>query len=124
MANGYNRVIIHGTLGKDIELRTAGETSVTDLRVAVTEKRKIKGEWQEETLWVDVVVWGKLAEGVAKVGQKGSGVLAEGRIERREWEKDGVKRESWRIVADNVRITSKWKGAGERAAGGEDDVPF
>ena len=61
MAEGMNKVILLGNVGKDPELRTTqGGTAVLKFGLACNERRKGKdGEWGDHVEWVNVVVWGK-----------------------------------------------------------------
>ena len=56
----YNRVILMGNMTRDVELKyTAGGTPVTDIGLAVNDRRKnAQGEWIDETTFVDVTLWG------------------------------------------------------------------
>ena len=77
----YNRVILVGNLTRDIELRyTGGGTAVTDIGLAVNDRRKTAtGEWIDETTFVDVTLWGRTAEVASEYLGKGSPILVEGR---------------------------------------------
>lgn len=101
-----NRVLIMGNLTKDPEMRELkGGTTVGDLRLAVKEQFKSKtGEKREEVCYVDVVVWGQLAERCKEYLHKGSPVFVDGRLQYDSWEKDGQKRSMLRIRADNVQF--------------------
>ena len=116
-----NRVMIIGNLGADPELRQTGSgTAVCELRIAINESwfDKASNERKERTEWVRCIVWGKSGENCAKYLSKGSKVFVEGRIQTREWEKDGVKRYTTEIIANSVQFLST-KGAG----GGGDRAP-
>ena len=81
-----NRVQLIGNLGKDPELRMAGETAVITLPLATSET--YKGEKQTE--WHNVVFWGKTAEVVNKYLKKGNQIYVEGRLKTRKWtDKEG-----------------------------------
>ena len=60
----FNRVILLGNITRDIEIRwTSGGTAVTEVGLAVNDRRKNQaGEWVEETTFVDVTLWGRTAE--------------------------------------------------------------
>ena len=95
-----NKMMIIGNLGADPELRyTPGGKAVTNLRVAVNDRhRGPDGEWQEETQWFRVEVWGEAAERAAERFRKGNKVYAEGQLRVREYEgNDGQKRSSVEI---------------------------
>lgn len=90
-----NNYSITGRLGRDPEKRTFGSgDSVVNLNVAVSEQWRSKdsGEKQERTLWLNVTIQnqglGKIAETYLK---KGSRVALSGKLQSREYEKDGQK---------------------------------
>ncbi|MGM0491294.1 MAG: single-stranded DNA-binding protein, partial [Planctomycetota bacterium] len=90
MAN-FNRVILLGNLTRDVELRyTPRQTAVTDIGLAVNDRRKsADGEWVEEATFVDVTLWGRTAEIASQYLGKGSPILVEGRLKLDTWETDG-----------------------------------
>lgn len=103
---GVNKVIIVGSLGNDPEVRAnqSGST-VCNFNVATNEEwRDKQGEKQSKTEWHRIVVWGKLAEICGQYLTKGSQVYLEGKIQTRQWEKDGVKQYTTEIVASEMQI--------------------
>jgi single-strand DNA-binding protein len=120
-----NKVIIIGNLGRDPETRYMPDGgAITNISVATTEQWKDKnGEKQEKTEWHRVAFFGKLAEIAGEYLKKGSQVYVEGRLQTREWEKDGVKRYTTEIVANQMQMLGSRQGMGgaapERDAGGE-----
>lgn len=97
-----NHATIMGRLVRDPELRHAGETPVCSFRIACDRDFKSKGG-ERETDFVDVVVWRKQAENVAKYFTKGRMAVVDGRLQIRPWtDKEGVKRYNSEIVADHV----------------------
>ncbi len=134
-----NKAIIIGNLGRDPELRyTNSGMAVANFTVATSERfgGKDGGEKKERTEWHRIVVWGAQAESCSKYLSKGRKVAVDGRIQSREWEdKDGNKRTTTEIVAQNVEfLSSKGEGQGrvEGSARGtwnkpavdEGDIPF
>jgi single-strand DNA-binding protein len=119
-----NKVILVGRLGRDPETRyTGGGQAVANFSVATDESYKDKnGERQKRTEWHKIVVWGKQAEIAQQYLKKGSLVFIEGRIQSREWQdKEGQKRTSFEIVANNFRMLggrSDGAAAGASAGGG------
>lgn len=109
-----NRAMIIGNLGKDPDLRfTAGGQAVCNFSVATSENYTDRdGQKQERTEWHSVVVWGKQAETCKKYLGKGRKVYVEGRIQTREWEKDGQKHYRTEIVAQDVRFLDKGRDQG------------
>lgn len=112
----FNKVILMGNLTRDPEVRyTQGGTAVSEIGLAVNDKRKdAKGEWIEETTFVDVTLWGRTAEIAGEYLGKGSSVLVEGRLKLDSWEKDGQKRSKLRVVAENMRMLGGKGGGGGR----------
>jgi single-strand DNA-binding protein len=102
-----NKVILVGRLGRDPETRfTSGGQAVANFSLATDESYKDRnGERQKRTEWHKIVVWGKQAEIAQQYLKKGSLVFVEGRIQSREWQdKEGQKRTSFEIVANNFRM--------------------
>lgn len=98
-----------GTIGRDPELRyTAGGRAVTNFSIACSRRFQKDNEWQEVTTWFNVTCWADLAEHVAQSLAKGNRVIVTGRIEIREYEKDGAKRTSVDIVADEIGPSLRW----------------
>ena len=117
-----NHVTIMGRLTKDPELRTAGDTPVCSFRIACDRDFKNK-DGEKEADFVDVVVWRKLAENVAKYFTKGRMAVVDGRLQIRPWtDKDGEKRYSTEIVADHVYFGDS-KRTSEGGSSNEPPVP-
>ena len=98
-----NKVILMGRLTRDPELRrTPSGTAVTSFAIAVD--RDFKGQnGEKETDFIDIVCWKGTAEFVSKYFSKGRMAVAEGRLQIRDWtDKDGNKRRTAEVVADNV----------------------
>jgi single-strand DNA-binding protein len=113
--SNINRVIITGNLTRDPEVRAAGETSVTGLRIACNTRRRNgqTGNWEEQPNYFDVSVWGAQGENCAKYLKKGRGVAIDGRLRWREWtDKEGQKRQSVDIIADTVQFLGGRDDAG------------
>jgi single-strand DNA-binding protein len=119
MAANINRVVLVGNLTKDPELRhTPGGTPVCSLRIAVNSRRRDEsGQWTDKPNYFSISVFGNQAESCAQYLSKGRPVAVDGRLEWREWEKDGVKREAVEVVADSVQFLGS-RGDGDGAGGG------
>jgi len=103
MARGVNKVIIVGTCGQDPEVRyLPNGNAVTNLSLATSEQwtDKQTGQKVEKTEWHRVSMFGKIAEIAGEYLRKGSQVYIEGKLQTREWEKDGIKRYTTEIVVD------------------------
>lgn len=122
-----NRVIIQGRLCSDIELRrTNNGTAVASATLAVDRDFKSQ-DGSRETDFISVVAWRSTAEFAAKYFTKGRIAIVEGRLQIRDWQdKDGNKRRSAEVVADNVYFGDNKKegdsSGGYKAAGKAVDV--
>jgi single-strand DNA-binding protein len=100
-----NKCMIIGNLGRDPEMRyTPSGQAVTQFSVATNRNfRDQQGEWQSETEWFRVVIWGDRGERAAEQLRKGHKVYVEGRIQTRQWEdQSGNKRYTTELIADRV----------------------
>ena len=99
-----NKVFIMGRLARDPELRrTQTGTAVASFTLAVDRDMKNKATGERATDWIDVVAWSHTAEFVSRYFTKGRMAVVEGRLQIRDWtDKDGNKRRSAEVVADNV----------------------
>lgn len=125
MARGVNKVILIGNVGGDPETRyMPNGNAVTNLTLATTDSWKDKqtGQLQERTEWHRVVLFGKVAEIAAEYLKKGSQCYIEGRLQTREWEKDGVKRYTTEIVVD-MNGTLQLLGGRPQDGGGSGNRP-
>lgn len=116
----YNKVILIGNLTKDPEIRyTPQGTPVASFRLAVNSKYKSGDEIKQETLFVDIVVFGKQAEPVGQYLTKGGSALVEGRLQERRWEHEGKQHSKFEVVGQTVRFLSRKGGqTGEGAGAG------
>jgi len=104
-----NSVIISGRLTRETELRyTSNGTAVTKLPIAFDRSYQRGGEWIQETSYMDVVVWDKLAERCAEELDKGSAVLVEGYLKTHTYQdKNNQNRKVTEIVAFKVSFLEK-----------------
>ena len=109
MARGsVNKVIILGNLGSDPEMHymTNGE-AVISFSIATTEswRDKLSQEKKEQAEWHRVVVYGKLAEIVARYAKEGSQLYVEGRLRTRKWQDyNQISRFTTEIVASEIHV--------------------
>jgi len=132
MAN-FNRVLLMGNLTRDPEIRypsgggggggggREGGGGVCKFGLAVNRTwRNQAGEKQEETCFVDVVVFGRQAENCNEYLRKGRAAFIEGRLHFDSWEdrETGKKRNKLEVVAENVQfLGSRDGGAGSSPSG-------
>lgn len=103
MARGINKVILVGTCGQDPDVRyLPNGNAVTNLSLATSEQwtDKQSGQKVERTEWHRVSLFGKVAEIAGEYLRKGAQVYIEGKLQTREWEKDGIKRYTTEIIVD------------------------
>lgn len=119
-----NRIILMGRLTRDPELRhTQTGTPVASFSLAVDRDFKDKSTGEKATDFIDVVAWRQTAEFVSRFFTKGRMAVVEGRLQIRDWtDKDGGKRRSAEVIADNVYFgDSKRDGeSGSYSGGGYD----
>lgn len=118
----YNKIILIGNLTKDPELRyTPQGTPVASFRIAVNSKFKQSAQggegFKEETLFIDIVTFGKQAETCSQYLNKGSAVLVEGRLQERRWESEGQHKSKVEVIAQTVRFLPRKSDAS--ASGGQ-----
>ncbi len=107
-----NSVNLIGNLTRDVEVRYVGQnnTAIATLGVAVNSGRK-----DDPPVFVDVDVWGIVAENCAKYLNKGSKVGVVGRLKQESWEdkESGKKRSKILVVASNVQFLNSKGGSAE-----------
>ena len=109
-----NKIILMGRLTRDPELRRTGTgTAVTSFSLAVDRDFKSQSG-ERETDFIDIVAWRSTAEFVSKYFTKGRMAVVEGRLQIRDWtDKDGGKRRSAEVVADNVYFGDSKRDGGD-----------
>jgi single-strand DNA-binding protein len=112
-----NKVLLIGNLTKDPELRyTPSGTAVANLRIAVNRKFKDRtGELKEDTCFVTVTAWDKLAEICSEFLKKGRPIFVEGILQSRSWDTpDGQKRSTMDVRAERIQFLGGTQGSGVR----------
>ena len=117
----FNKVILLGNLTRDPEVRyTPKGSAVCDLAIAVNRQYTLdNGEKREEVTYIDVVLWGRLAEIAGEYLKKGRPVFIEGRLQLDTWDdkQSGQKRSKLRVIAENMQLL------GSRPSGGAAGPP-
>ena len=116
-----NHVVIMGRLTRDPELRRTGSgIAVASFSVAVDRDFGGRDGGEKETDFIDCVAWRQTGEFVSKYFTKGRMIVVSGRLQIRSWtDKDGNKRRTAEVVADNVYFgDSKRDNDGGNAYGG------
>ena len=99
-----NHIVIMGRLTRDPELRRTGTgVAVASFSLAVDRDFSPRDGGERETDFIDCVAWRQTGEFVSKYFTKGRMAVVSGRLQIRSWtDKDGNKRRTAEIVADNV----------------------
>ena len=130
----YNKVILIGRLVNTPELnKTANDKSVARATLAVNRRYKDQNG-DRETAFVNVVVWGKLAETMASYASKGSLISLDGEIRTRRYEKNGVMQYVTEVLCQSFQLLESRAQRAMRENGGtgdladiileEEDLPF
>ena len=115
-----NHITIMGRLTRDPELRyTQSNTPVATFRLAVDRDYTPRDGGERQTDFIDCVAWRSTGEFVSKYFQKGSMAVVSGRLQMREWtDKEGNRRTTAEVVADNVYFGESKKSRDEGGFGG------
>lgn len=102
----FNKVVLVGNLTRDIELRyLPSGVAIGKTGIAVTRKYSSNGEKKEETCFVDLDFFGKLAEIANQYTHKGSKILVEGRLKFDQWQdQNGQNRSKHSIYVENMEM--------------------
>ncbi len=113
-----NKVQLMGNLTRDPEVRyTPKGTAVVDIGMAINRYFTLDdGERREETVFVDITLWGRQAEIVGQYTRKGRPLFVEGRLQLDTWDdkQSGQKRSKLKVVGDSIQLL----GSKEENGGG------
>ncbi len=138
MAN-VNKVILIGNVTRDVESKALPSgSSLASLSLAVNRSYKTEsGEKREEVTFVDVELWGRVAEIAAQYVKKGSPLYVEGRLKMDSWEdkETGQKRSKMKVVGEAIQLLGSKKDAADEVpyapkprpvveSGEADEIPF
>lgn len=113
MAKSLNRCQFIGNLGSDVTMKyLPNGDAVANFSIGCSESFKKDNQVVERTEWVRAVAFRKLGEICGEYLHKGAKVYVSGKMQTREWEKDGVKRYSTEIVLDEMLMLGG-KGEGQ-----------
>lgn len=129
-----NRLQIIGNLGHTPEVKEVNGSKVANIQIGVTERgytTKDGKKVEDRTDWFTVVAWRGLAEVIEKYVNKGDRLYIEGKMHSRQYEgKDGIKRTTWELWAENIIMLGgkKQEGQHEQPAPqqyeDDDPIPF
>ncbi len=115
-----NKAIVYGNLTRDPEIKSLPSgIQVCSFSLATNRVYKDRdGKKQESVDYHNIVLFGKQAELAGQYLKKGGGVMIEGRMQTRSWEKDGQKQYRTEIVADRMQFGPRSAGGGAPVEGG------
>jgi len=117
-----NKVMLMGNLTRDPELKyTPKGTAIADIGLAVNRNYTTEsGEKREEVTFVDVTLWGRVAEIVGEYCKKGRPIYVEGRLQLDTWDdkQTGQKRSKLKIVGENIQLLGSREGGPGGGGGG------
>lgn len=100
-----NKVVLIGRLTKDAELKKMDSGSARmDFSVAFTTTKKGAEGYQDESNFVNLSLWGKVAEAICPRMVKGQQVAIEGKLKQERWEREGQKHYELRIIPSSVQL--------------------
>ena len=119
-----NKVMLIGNLTRDPEIKyTPKGTAIADIGLAVNRTYSTEsGEKREEVTFIDVTLWGRVAEIVGEYCKKGRPLFVEGRLQLDTWDdkSTGQKRSKLKVVGENIQLLgSREGGSGSGGGGGE-----
>ncbi len=101
--NNLNQCQFIGNVGKEPEIKQIGENKVAQFSLACSDSYTNKsGEKVESTEWVNIVVWGKLAEIIEKYVKKGDKLYVSGKLQTRSYESNGERKYVTNVNADSM----------------------
>ncbi len=112
----FNKVMLIGNLTRDPEIKyTPKGTAIADIGLAVNRTYTTEGgEKREEVTFIDVTLWGRVAEIVGEYCKKGRPLFVEGRLQLDTWDDKatGQKRSKLKVVGENIQLLGSREGGG------------
>ncbi len=116
------RMNVTGNLVRDPEIKfTNSGKAVCEITIA--DNYKPNKEAEDQVSYVDVTLWGTLAENFANSMKKGQRVFAEGRVQQQNWEKDEVKHSKLKLIADSAGPDLRFQTANVTNVGKRESAP-
>ena len=113
----YNHVTLLGNVTRDPQVRYIGNgTAVCEVGIAMNDKYKSKdGTMVDKPVFVDVTLWGRLAEIAVEYLRRGSPVLIAGKLALDQWEKDGVKHQKLKVVGESLQLLGSKRDSADQS---------
>lgn len=114
MAGDINQVIMIGRVTKDSDVkRTGSGVSICSFSIAVNRRVKEGETWSDKVSFLEMAVFGKTAENMAKYLVKGQQVAIQGSLEQQRWEKDGAKMSKVSVHVDSIQLLGGRRDGGQ-----------
>lgn len=123
MAN-LNKVLLIGNLTTDPSMSyTPKGTAIADIGLAVNRTYTDSGEKREEVTFIDVTLWGRVAEIVGEYCKKGRPLFVEGRLQLETWDdkSTGQKRSKLKVIGENIQLLGGREGGGGSDYAGQEE---
>lgn len=98
----YNKVVLLGNVTRTPDVRNLPGSATVVATTGIATNRRYKDK--DEVMFIDIVVYGKLAETMGMYVTKGTPLLVEGRLTFRQWEQDGQKRSKHEIIVESFQM--------------------
>lgn len=121
----FNKVILIGNLTADPEInQTPSGVAVAKFSIAVG--RRFSKDGEQNADFINIVAWRQTAEFVKRYFNKGKSILVCGQLQSRSWtDKDGNKRSTLEVVADEVSfVDKKAQEPAQQSYVGEQNAPY
>lgn len=125
MAN-VNKVTLIGNLTRDPEIKyTPKGTAVCDISLAINRTWKDGDTKKEETTFVDITLWGRVAEVAGEYCRKGNPLYVEGRLAVESWDdkETGKKRSKMKVIGENIQLLGGKRDSEGQAGSQEETRP-
>lgn len=99
-----NTAVVAGRLVKNAEFRQVGSSNNVKFTIAVNKSRKVNDQWEDETSYVDIVGWGRLADNMQGRLPQGVKVTVAGSLKQDRWEQNGEKRSKLYVLAEQIDV--------------------
>lgn len=119
----FNQVTLIGRLTKDAELKDLNGLTKLDFSLAFNTSKKNGDKYVDESNFVNLSLWGKVATALKPYMIKGSQVLVSGELKQDRWEKDGQKFSALKVIANSVQLLGSRNSSESKAAKQEEPAP-
>ena len=112
-----NSVNVIGRLVRDVEVRyTQNGTAHSIFSIAIDRSVKRNEQWENETSFVDIEVWGNHAESIRKYSGRGKRICVNGSLLQKKWQKDGVNHSKICVLANSVQLIDRVQSNSQNAS--------